>query len=621
MSSRHEETAITTTSTPARIQPATYSAAAALMSLKNISTMPTSQRTTEASKLTKTQIWTSRYPATNSNKNINNNNITAATAASSNKNTSNTTNSNNKNQDKQTSRSHENEDNYKPSRKFAIVFENTQKNVSQDEVLRAVADVIGGHHIHYCTRLTGGRTCLYLTNEQLVLKLCEEGGVICEGEFLQCRRYLSEAQKFVISNCPPELEDSELSKLLSEYGRMVSAPARLRVSTPHNDLKHVKTWRRSVFMLIPDDAPEMPKKLFITSPEGAKYTLYINKDEIVCNFCSRPGHIAEKCKSKADYQENFPAFTKTVSVSSRLIKKTNPPTDIISQAEKQPTFLPSFNKPEESPATEKRPENIIVPLSEPLISLWGDEMESSSNNIQIQEKTDSTPTELSDSVNKGQPNLIDIDEQPFFKDGILPQILSNKEDMITSDSSEASQNLMDLTSNELFERIKRKSREKRPLSISPESPQNTFKLPRTSTSPAQDQENKPQEDKEESAANTSLPESFSDLISETESNCSQDSKSSSQPTKSKKKAKEEAALNYVIDKMSFVDEFLSEEQFRAFLSKCRGKANSTKVAKSLTLNITTLMSSLHLAYTISNSQNLQRRLLRALNALQAESQD
>ncbi|XP_034254601.1 uncharacterized protein LOC117653207 [Thrips palmi] len=68
------------------------------------------------------------------------------------------------------------------------------------------------------------------------------------------------ATKFIVSNCPPEIHDEDLKDLLAPYGRVVSAPTRLKVSTTHDDLKHVKSWKRSIFIMIPSGAPEMPKK-------------------------------------------------------------------------------------------------------------------------------------------------------------------------------------------------------------------------------------------------------------------------------------------------------------------------------------------------------------------------
>lgn len=118
-------------------------------------------------------------------------------------------------------------------------------------------------------------------------------------------------------------------------------------------------------MMVPDDAPEIPKRLTITLPETrTKYTLYIETDNIVCNHCHRPGHIFEKCKKRQDYQQNFPhlsnpTFRTKTSVSSRLIVNTNneertsAPKEPLS-SERQPTNFSPWGK---VPQQEKSHEN------------------------------------------------------------------------------------------------------------------------------------------------------------------------------------------------------------------------------------------------------------------------
>ena len=119
---------------------------------------------------------------------------------------------------------------YFPRRKNAIILDNIQE-ISQDLCLRAVADIIGGRNIHYVSRLSGGRICMYLTNETHVNHLVQEGGVQIGPMLVTCRRYVSDATKFIVSNCPPELSDEELKKRLQPYGKIVSTPTRLKIST------------------------------------------------------------------------------------------------------------------------------------------------------------------------------------------------------------------------------------------------------------------------------------------------------------------------------------------------------------------------------------------------------
>lgn len=204
---------------------------------------------------------------------------------------------------------------HEPNKKNAIILEDT-KNFSQDQVLRAVADIIGGRNIIYITRLSSGRICIYLANEESTNKIVGESGITINDVFLPCRKYISEATKVVVSNCPPEMSDESLKKVLEPYGRVVSPPTRLRVSTNHDDLKHVLTWRRSVYVLFSHDAQEMPSRVSITNPtDGVKHTLYLDKDEKICGFCKIPGHLIEKCKKKQAHDRDFPDFNSNFQTS------------------------------------------------------------------------------------------------------------------------------------------------------------------------------------------------------------------------------------------------------------------------------------------------------------------
>jgi len=183
---------------------------------------------------------------------------------------------------------------YVPSRKNAVLLEDTS-GVTQDRVLRVVADRIGGRKKHYCSRLSNGIICLYLSNSDRVSIMTEGGGIVAESKFIPCRRYVWEDTKIVLSNYPLELTNDEMKQLLQPYGRIVSFPTRLRVTTAHDDLKHIKSWRCSIFMMLSNEGPQLPPRLTISPFDGVKHNLYIEKDELMHLFIHTPGHLEEKC--------------------------------------------------------------------------------------------------------------------------------------------------------------------------------------------------------------------------------------------------------------------------------------------------------------------------------------
>lgn len=75
------------------------------------------------------------------------------------------------------------------------------------------------------------------------------------------------------------------------------------------------------------------------------------------------------------------------------------------------------------------------------------------------------------------------------------------------------------------------------------------------------------------------------------------------------------ALKELIPKMRPQPSFLSEDEFIAFLSICRGKQNARKTADKFTKNIGALIVQLSEAIIQCSDFNLSRRLQRAHDAL------
>lgn len=461
---------------------------------------------------------------------------------------------------------------YRPSRKCAVVLQDT-RGISQDQCLRSVADLIGGHNIHYVTRLSGGaRICLYLTDQTTVEKLCEGGGISVGAQFVPIRRYVSEAKKVVISNCPPELSDEELKILLQPYGTFASAPTRLKVTTSHDDLKHIRTWRRSVYMMLHEEGrgPQLPPLMNITSPDGFKYTIYIDKDELVCNFCLGPGHVEEKCKRKEQQNADFPLmsnfrppaahrlFVHSTGESSHAANKTpqtRPNLDSINN------LMPQFSSPSRS-RTSSFSSNIEHPSQEdpPIVTQETPEERRKDQSVPIQEEIDKTHQENTYWYDFSQPQSVTIH-------------------------------------NEAEAQKKRKH-----------SPEETLQSELKSLKPSQ------HDSSAEMELDTSQQsfDSSNEMEVETDSDSYEKVMSKSQQRRQKK---EEIVRSNLIKTMNFDDSKLSAQEFEDFLDKCRGKANSKKVAAQITRDKNELLRQLERAFILCPDQNLSRRLDRAIQAL------
>lgn len=477
---------------------------------------------------------------------------------------------------------------YTPKRQSAIILENIQ-NVTQDQCLRAVADVIGGANIHYCSRLSGARICLYLTNETHVNKMCDKTGININSEFIPCRRYVTEAKKVVISNCPPEMTDQTLKNIMEQYGRIVSAPTRLRVSTAHEDLRHVKTWRRVIYLMIPHDAPEMPTRIQITSTEGLKQTLYVEADDEICKFCRTSrgvGHTYETCKRRQEQQEeDFPAFQppaqfRLTQMRTKLNTKTN--TENLTSS-----LMPSFSEGTAQITSGTISSDPVSPVSSQSASQ--NPPQETQNKEKLSSQEHPKESQIQEDMSSQEKTHPEVPEDMPINDNHNPVDTD-------TDASMSSQNISDLTSNEIFEKITRKRKKKTKRLLSPES---------TVEDPSITKLMKITEDKNltESQENTSDCESIA----------SNESGSSSQSDRRRKN--EQEILKTIMKNITFQDEVLSADKFLEFMKDCRGKANSKIVAQRINANVTELIKKINEAYLKCTDFNLQRRLKRASEAL------
>ncbi|KAJ1528786.1 hypothetical protein ONE63_007167 [Megalurothrips usitatus] len=456
---------------------------------------------------------------------------------------------------------------YVPRKENAIVIDNTQE-YSQEKCVRAVADIIGGNKIHYCNRLSGGRLCLYLTDQTTVDKMCQESGIIINDVFLPCRRYVSHATKVVISNCPPELPDEKLKELLQPYGKLTSSPSRMKLSTNDEDLKHILTWRVVVYMLFPHDAEPMPKMIPIVSSEGIKTTLYVDKNDEFCTYCNVSGHSLSKCKKKVNDNNNFPEFIS--SVNSRLTARpTVPePQNNTRELEKASVQVPPEACPLTTPSTSNK-ENVGTPNSEPP-SAFSSHQVSGKNN---QERRILEERRVSQEIKKTPPSL------PTQENNFKPLSVQDDASVFTDwtdfeNSQEISNALLGKTSSKRIH-----------------SPDDTSSKSRR----------------------TSQSESEDFNMSDSGSTTSSSSHSSTQSTKSKEE--DQVILNSIVDRLKFDSSQLTKAQLMLFLKFARGKSNSKKIADRVHCNVPALIGKLKEISVQSTNFNLSRRIQRAIQAL------
>jgi hypothetical protein len=141
--------------------------------------------------------------------------------------------------------------NYTPHRKYGAIFEAVD-GLTIEQYLRTIADSIGGNDIKYASRLSGGRICVYFAAESYVREICADGGISINDTYIKCRQYIMASKRVVLSNVIPDIPDESLIPLLQKFGKPTSHMSHFSISTTHPDLRHIKSFRRMINMIIPN---------------------------------------------------------------------------------------------------------------------------------------------------------------------------------------------------------------------------------------------------------------------------------------------------------------------------------------------------------------------------------
>ena len=157
-------------------------------------------------------------------------------------------------------------------------------------------------------------------------------GFSVNGHFVEVRRLDTQSRKVVLSNVPPELPDSMLLDSLAPLGKITSRLTCLGASLKNPSLKHVKSFRRSVFMQITNENA-VPHSVPI-SFEGRNYTVFLTLGDITCFHCHAVGHMKSKCLQLL----SLPTLSASLNSQNEsafppLSEAENPPTTNVSAHE------------------------------------------------------------------------------------------------------------------------------------------------------------------------------------------------------------------------------------------------------------------------------------------------
>lgn len=182
----------------------------------------------------------------------------------------------------------------------------------------AVGEKIGHENVVSASRMNNA-VVLFLKSEDMAYELIVDG-IVVDDEFISVLPLSSPARKVILSNVPPFIPDEVLAESLTRYGKLVSQIRKMTIATTSPLLKHVVSFRRSVYMALKE--PEIDLTLNV-KVAGFNYAIFVTSKSMKCFGCGQMGHLLRTCPDKNKTNQSADSGVKAPASDSET--NVNPP--------------------------------------------------------------------------------------------------------------------------------------------------------------------------------------------------------------------------------------------------------------------------------------------------------
>lgn len=172
--------------------------------------------------------------------------------------------------------------------------------VSVESCCLAVGEVVGHENIMSASRMNSAIVIFFNTIEKA--NEIVQRGIIIDGVLTPVLPISLPSKRVTLSNVPPFISDVVLTQALSRYGKLISSIKKIPIGRVSPLLKHVVSFRRSVYMVVNNDA-DLDLKLNFRV-DDFDYVVFITTDKIKCFGCGKVGHLIRACPSKQVEDDN-----------------------------------------------------------------------------------------------------------------------------------------------------------------------------------------------------------------------------------------------------------------------------------------------------------------------------
>jgi hypothetical protein len=165
--------------------------------------------------------------------------------------------------------------------------------LSLEECLTALTTLVLPTDITFASRISQGRTCVYLRTAELAEMVASSPPIAFKDKSVRFRKYVSGATRIFLSNAIPDIPARVLHDHLSRYGRVVAPITFVKVAVKNPLFAHVRAFRRVAHVVV-ENLATLPVAIPV-SFGGATHTVFLNLDDHTCTSCGRNGHHQARC--------------------------------------------------------------------------------------------------------------------------------------------------------------------------------------------------------------------------------------------------------------------------------------------------------------------------------------
>ena len=186
-----------------------------------------------------------------------------------------------------------------PKREQGLILDSVEGLTLTDYVC-AIGELVQPKDIHYASRISNNRICLYLSSKNLVNDLTDKYNTIQIAEHsIPIRPLVSKLKRIIFSNVSPSIPNYALENILDELNvKRGSSVTTLKATIHKEGFNHIASFRRQVYVK-PDDVTKIPETFIINLNELNHY-IYASTDVLKCFICKNEGHLAKNCKNIED---------------------------------------------------------------------------------------------------------------------------------------------------------------------------------------------------------------------------------------------------------------------------------------------------------------------------------